>query len=168
MHIKISNGVAALTFYFPPEFAKRYGTALAIKLEGNHFTVRPGTDAKEGEKKCNLSVRMVKGEIDYYYTSLPTPDGLRKFGQTEFWLSDANRLLSTNLGAPHQGTYAPPRAHNPRSNNEETPANPVVVVDASAIREAVALINSLDRDTYRVLLETTTNRVSVRREEVFE
>lgn len=63
------------------------------------------------------------------------------------------------------GGYTPVRNHTERQKPEEKEETPVSSDD---VRNAVRLINDLDRSEYKISINTETNKITITRQEIFQ
>jgi len=160
MRFAISNTQNGLMIYIDDEALIKLGQHLAVNTKGKQLIVRKGGGLHiHDNSKTNKSLIPHSGTIlsGQPYANMPL------FGKTEFEFVETEDAFVIDLEKP-VGDYKKPR--NVKSKQVEdvlTSGEP----SRADIQNAVILINSLSRDSYRVLLDTTTNNISVKREEIF-
>ena len=134
----VSNPPSGLSVFFEKDAEIFRDQHVDIKLDGKALTL---TMAKSGGRKANSRLLNVASYGEH-------------FGKTEFETEIRGNSLIIFLNRP-VGTLKPEisRSHGPR----------VKTLTDEDVRAALNIINGLDRDVWRVMLNTTNNHVSLRR-----
>lgn len=134
----VSNPPSGLTVFFEKDAEIFRGQHVDIKLDGKVLTL---TMVKGGGRRANSRLLNVASYSEH-------------FGKTEFETEIRGNSLIIFLNRP-VGALKPEisRSHGPR-------VKPLTDED---IRAALNVINGLDRDVWRVMLDTTNNHVSLKR-----
>ena len=153
----VSNTDSAVLLYMDKETREKLTGHISVRIEGSIMYVMQGGGINVNEGKHNKTEINCQAQVQ-----IGAITKVRKFGKTEF-----------NFAQEPDGSYeiylsSPVMDYKPQKVYKNTQPDKVLEAPADdAIRAAVQLINKLDRDKYKLFLNTTDGSLSIRQETVF-